>query len=66
MKSLNPSLKVIQKTAEQMFATYKMTRADQDLIMSALMTKAVISDEEKSLVNKINDAVQRGLLRIID
>jgi hypothetical protein len=66
MEPLNSSLNIIQQAAEQMFSTYKMTRADQHLIMSALMTKAVISDEEKSLVKKITDAVQSGLLRITD
>ena len=55
-----------KQLVERIFTSRKITRADQHLFMSSLLSKSVISEEERCLINRVSEGVQRGLLRVVD
>ncbi len=57
----SPSLSQI---VEQIFVTHRINRADQALLMAALLDKESISAEEKRLVDQVFDGLSRGILRV--
>lgn len=60
-----PSLTVAQ-LVEQLLTTRRITRADQHRLMSMLLSKASLSPEEQTLVNRVFDGLHQGLLHVVD
>ncbi len=54
----------LAQIVEQIFLTHRINRADQALLMSALLDKEAISAEEKRLVDRVFDGLSRGILRV--
>ncbi len=54
----------LSQIVEQIFLTHRINRADQTLLMAALLDKESISVEEKRLVDQVFDGLSRGLLRV--
>jgi len=54
----------LTQIVEQIFLTHRINRADQALLMSALLGKESITAEEKRLVDRVFDGLSRGLLRV--
>lgn len=56
----------IDRIVEHIFSSRRITRADQQRFMSALLSRDSISSEDKSKIDRVFDALQRGLLRVVD
>ena len=56
----------IEQVIQQIFSLRTITRRYQNQLMSILLSKNSISPEEKILIDKIFDAVQRGMLKVVD
>jgi len=56
----------VEKLIERIFKFRQITRLDQKLLMSNLLAKDALSDAEYQLVNRVFDALQQGLLNVVD
>jgi acetamidase/formamidase len=56
----------IEQVIHQIMARRRISRMDQHLLMSVLLSKNGISEIEKSMIEKVFDFLQRGLLRVVD
>ncbi|MBD1908970.1 hypothetical protein NDI37_20740 [Funiculus sociatus GB2-A5] len=56
----------IEQVIHQIFTFRRISRMDQHLLMSVLLSKDSISDLEKTLIDKMFVAVKLGRLRIVD
>jgi hypothetical protein len=44
----------------------KIPRADQQRFMSAMLSRETLSGEDQKKINRVFDALQKGLLRVVD
>ncbi|HEY9613611.1 hypothetical protein [Allocoleopsis sp.] len=44
----------------------KITRIDQHLFMSALLSKKALSPEEKNLVEQVYQGLNKGWIKVVD
>jgi hypothetical protein len=44
----------------------RITRTDQQCLMSALLSKEALTSEEHNQINRVFDALRRGLIRVVD
>lgn len=51
---------------DQLISVRKMTRTDQQKLMSVLLSKDLLTPEEQAQVNRVYDGVQRGWLKVVD
>lgn len=56
----------IEQVVQRIFSTHRITRADQRLFMATLLSKDTLSPEEQEHIDKVFDALRRGLLRVVD
>lgn len=56
----------VEKIVERIFAFRQIGRLDQHLLMSAMLSKDKIAPSELDRVNEVFDALQRGLLKVVD
>lgn len=56
----------IRQLVETLLSSGKISRTDQDQLMSALLSKASLSLEEQALVNRVFDRLKQGLLQVVD
>jgi hypothetical protein len=54
----------VQQIANRIINLRKITRIDQHLFMSAVLSKKSLSPEEESLVEKIYQGLNRGWIRV--
>lgn len=64
-QSTLPKLSV-EQIVERIFAFRQISRVDQHLLMSTLLSKDALSDREHMEINRVFDAVQRGLIRVVE
>lgn len=43
-----------------------INRADQKIFMSALLSKGTLSQEDQTMIEKIYQGLQSGLIRVVD
>jgi hypothetical protein len=55
----------VQQIATRIIDSRKITRADQHILMSALLSKESLSSEEQNLVQKIYKDLKIGLIRVV-
>lgn len=55
----------IDKTIDKIFATRRITRYDQRLLMT-LFSQGDLSDSDKALINRIYEALTQGRLRVVE
>lgn len=60
-----PSVSIAQ-LVEHLLITRKITRADQQRLMSALLSKTALNAEEQAQVNRVLDKLKNGWLRVVD
>jgi hypothetical protein len=60
-----PSVNV-QQLADNIIASGKISRADQQKLMSALLARNTISKSDMTLINRIFDLLRVGRLRVVD
>ena len=56
----------LDQIISQIFTTKQISRLDQQILMSALLTRNSISDKDQSEVNRVFDGIQRGLIRVVE
>lgn len=64
MQAQVSSLPSLQTVVETIFATHRIRRQDQEMLMSLLLAKEDISLEEKALIDEIFEGLRRGTLRV--
>jgi len=55
----------VERIVERILKWKKITPIDQSLLMSALLSKDCISQQEKSQIDRLFDALNSGLLRVV-
>ncbi|HEY9709417.1 MAG TPA: hypothetical protein V6D48_14530 [Oculatellaceae cyanobacterium] len=55
----------LQQIAAQIIDSRQITRADQNILMSALLSKESLSPEEQNLVQQIYKDLKIGLIRVV-
>ena len=55
----------IDKIIDKIFATRRITRYDQRLLMT-LFSKGELSDSDKALINRVYEALTQGQLRVVE
>lgn len=60
-----PSVSV-EKLVNQIFSSRKITRHDQRLLMSLLLSKDTLSVEEHSYIDQVFERLRRGLIHVVD
>jgi hypothetical protein len=56
----------LEKLLNHIFAIGKISRYDQQLLMSTLLSKDGFNEEERLQISRVFDALQRGLLKVVD
>jgi len=54
----------LQTVVETIFMTRRISRQDQEILMSLLLAKEDISMEERALIDEIFNGLRRGTLRV--
>lgn len=55
-----------EEAIDRIFSFRRITRADQHLLMSALLSKNALSEKERQQINQVFDALQKGLLKVVE
>lgn len=63
MQSSTSSLKEV---VDRIFSTYRITRTDQQLFMKTLLSQDQLSSYEQEQIDRVFEALRRGLLRVVD
>ncbi|NJR67609.1 MAG: hypothetical protein HC771_02300 [Synechococcales cyanobacterium CRU_2_2] len=56
----------VRDITEQILATRRITRGDQQRLMVTLLSKDALSSEDRAMIDRIFDQLQRGLLHVVD
>jgi hypothetical protein len=63
MQSSTSSLKEV---VDRIFSSHRITRSDQQLFMKSLLSQDNLSSYELEQIDRVFDALRRGLLRVVD
>jgi hypothetical protein len=63
---VNLTENAIEQIVERIFSQRRITRADQERFMSALLAKNSLTEAEQRQINRVFDALRNGLLRVVD
>lgn len=67
MPITSPSTQIPLETIfQRIFAIGRISRRDQQLLMSTLLSKEDLDDAERQQINRIFAALQKGLLKVVD
>ncbi len=67
MQITSPSTQIpLDAIFERIFAIGRISRRDQQLLMSVLLSKEDLDDAERQQINRIFAALQKGLLKVVD
>lgn len=58
-------MSTLERAVEQMFATRRLTRRDQQMIM-AMFAKQDLSSTDADLINRVYEALSQGRLKVVD
>lgn len=56
----------VAEMVERIFASRRITRADQQRFMSVLLSKDTLTMEEHEQIDRVFDGLRRGVLRVVD
>jgi hypothetical protein len=56
----------LDQVVDRIFAFRQISQLDQRLLMSMLLSKDSLSAQDHALINRVFDALQRGLIRVVD
>lgn len=65
-QSSQPASTAVSSVVEQIFDNRRITRSDQHRLMNLLLSKDALSLEDQNQINRVFDALRRGLLRVVD
>ncbi|BCL38459.1 hypothetical protein [Nostoc sp. MS1] len=67
MQLTSPSTQIaLESVFERIFAIGRISRRDQQLLMSTLLSKEDLDEKERQQINRIFAALQTGLLKVVD
>lgn len=67
MQITSPSTQIpLDSIFARIFAIGRISRRDQQLLMSILLSKEDLDDAERQQINRIFAALQKGLLKVVD
>lgn len=64
--SISSSASAIGQLVHKLMTTRRLTRTDQQQLMSALLAKSQLTSEEQALVDEVYRSLEAGLLRVVD
>ncbi|AFY46597.1 hypothetical protein Nos7524_0691 [Nostoc sp. PCC 7524] len=56
----------LETVLQRIFAIGRITRRDQQLLMSTLLSKEDLNEKERQQISRVFDGVQKGLLKVVD
>ncbi|HIK53758.1 MAG TPA: hypothetical protein IGS37_01035 [Synechococcales cyanobacterium M55_K2018_004] len=56
----------VEQLVEHILTSRRISRADQERFMKALLSKNTLTEREQAQVNRVFDALRSGLLRVVD
>lgn len=56
----------IEQLVERIFRLRQITRIDQRLLMTSLLSKETLTEAEYKIINQVFDALQQGLIKVAD
>nr|WP_193195898.1 hypothetical protein [Nostoc sp. MG11] len=67
MGAIGPSNQILLEILlEHVFTIRRITRQDQQLLMSTQLSKEGLNEEERLQISRVFDALQKGLLKVVD
>lgn len=62
----NSSQIVIEQMVNKITASGRISRSDQQLFMTTLLSKKIINAKEEAMINKVFELLRAGRLRVVD
>ncbi|OKH36868.1 hypothetical protein NIES2119_15725 [[Phormidium ambiguum] IAM M-71] len=56
----------VESILERIFAIRQINRTDQHTLMAALLSKDSLSEKDQRQINQVYEAIQKGIIRIVD
>jgi hypothetical protein len=56
----------VESILERIFANRRITRQDQNIMMSNLMKQEGLSEKNIMQINQVFDALKRGIIKVVD
>ncbi|WP_422387047.1 hypothetical protein [Anabaena sphaerica] len=56
----------LEAILKRIFANRRITRQDQQIMMSNLLAKEGLSEDNIMQINQVFDGLKRGLIRVVD
>lgn len=56
----------LDQLVEQILVSRKISRIEQQRLMSILLSHDILSTDDNNLINQVFDAVRQGLVRVVD
>lgn len=56
----------LETVLEHIFSLGRITRCDQQLLMSTLLSKEDLNERERQQISRVLDGIKRGLLKVVD
>jgi hypothetical protein len=56
----------LETLVNQIFSSRKITRSDQRVLMSLLLSKDTLTLEESSYIDEVFERLRRGLIHVVD
>ncbi|MBW4496789.1 MAG: hypothetical protein KME26_27690 [Oscillatoria princeps RMCB-10] len=56
----------IEQLVDRIFACHRISRADQQRFMKAMLSKDSFSPGDRRLIARVFDGLQKGLLRVVE
>lgn len=56
----------VEQIVERIFTLRQIARTDQRLLMSAFLAQDSLSEKDHAEINRVFDALRRGLIRVVD
>lgn len=63
---IEPPTVLVHAIADRIIASRRITRTDQNILMSALLSSDTLTLEEQNLVQQIYKDLRLGLIRVIE
>lgn len=56
----------INEIVDQIFTSRRITRTDQQKLMTSLLSRETLTSEEHEQIDKVFDALRRGMIRVVN
>ncbi|MCT7949865.1 hypothetical protein NG798_08705 [Ancylothrix sp. C2] len=56
----------LEQVVERIFSLRQITRFDQRLLMTSLLSKDLLTEADHKSINKVFDGLQQGLIKVAD